>query len=78
MAFIVKDVFQCGFCTPGMIMAAKSLMDAKRGHPPFPIFPASPICLQVFSFLGYFGSPHKNDDDCSDKITLKDWHLLHA
>jgi len=30
MAFITKDAIQCGFCTPGMIMAAKSLLDA---HP---------------------------------------------
>ncbi len=27
-AFIVTDAFQCGFCTPGMIMAAKALLDA--------------------------------------------------
>lgn len=29
-AFIVTDALQCGFCTPGMIIAAKALLDA---HP---------------------------------------------
>jgi carbon-monoxide dehydrogenase small subunit len=29
-AFIAENGFQCGFCTPGMILAAKSLLDA---HP---------------------------------------------
>lgn len=26
-AFIEENAFQCGFCTPGMILAAKSLLD---------------------------------------------------
>ena len=26
-AFIAENAFQCGFCTPGMILAAKSLLD---------------------------------------------------
>jgi carbon-monoxide dehydrogenase small subunit len=26
-AFIAESAFQCGFCTPGMILAAKSLLD---------------------------------------------------
>jgi carbon-monoxide dehydrogenase small subunit len=26
-AFIERSAFQCGYCTPGMIMAAKSLLD---------------------------------------------------
>ena len=26
-AFIAENAFQCGFCTPGMLMAAKSLLD---------------------------------------------------
>jgi aerobic-type carbon monoxide dehydrogenase small subunit (CoxS/CutS family) len=29
-AFIDEFAFQCGYCTPGMIMAAKSLLDEKR------------------------------------------------
>jgi aldehyde oxidoreductase len=32
MAFIKADAFQCGFCTPGIIMAAKALLDANP-HP---------------------------------------------
>jgi aerobic-type carbon monoxide dehydrogenase small subunit (CoxS/CutS family) len=28
-AFIKENAFQCGFCTPGMILAAKSLLDQK-------------------------------------------------
>lgn len=28
-AFIAEFAFQCGFCTPGMILAAKSLLDEK-------------------------------------------------
>lgn len=28
-AFIEKDAVQCGYCTPGMIMAAKALLDQK-------------------------------------------------
>src|ERR1041384_6174772 len=28
-AFIDENAFQCGFCTPGMILAAKSLLDHK-------------------------------------------------
>ena len=31
-AFIEHDGLQCGFCTPGMIMQAKSLLD-KTSHP---------------------------------------------
>ena len=27
-SFIVKGAIQCGFCTPGMIMSAKALLDA--------------------------------------------------
>jgi aerobic carbon-monoxide dehydrogenase small subunit len=26
-AFIAENAFQCGFCTPGMLLAAKSLLD---------------------------------------------------
>jgi aerobic-type carbon monoxide dehydrogenase small subunit (CoxS/CutS family) len=26
-AFVEENAFQCGFCTPGMLMAAKSLLD---------------------------------------------------
>ena len=29
-AFIERFAFQCGYCTPGMIMAAKSLLDEHR------------------------------------------------
>ena len=28
-AFIEENGFQCGFCTPGMILSAKSLLDAR-------------------------------------------------
>jgi aerobic carbon-monoxide dehydrogenase small subunit len=28
-AFIDDNAFQCGFCTPGMILAAKSLLDQR-------------------------------------------------
>jgi aerobic-type carbon monoxide dehydrogenase small subunit (CoxS/CutS family) len=28
-AFVVENAFQCGFCTPGMILAAKGLLDVK-------------------------------------------------
>lgn len=28
-AFVENDALQCGFCTPGMIMAAKALLDEK-------------------------------------------------
>ena len=28
-AFIEKGAVQCGFCTPGMLLAAKALMDRK-------------------------------------------------
>lgn len=31
-AFVDNFAFQCGFCTPGMIVAAKSLLD-ERPHP---------------------------------------------
>lgn len=31
-AFLTYDAFQCGFCTPGMIMALKALLD-RRGTP---------------------------------------------
>ncbi len=31
-SFIDNAAFQCGFCTPGMIMAAKSLLD-QNPHP---------------------------------------------
>ncbi|MGH2449992.1 MAG: (2Fe-2S)-binding protein [Candidatus Limnocylindria bacterium] len=27
MAFIARSAFQCGYCTPGMIVAAKALLD---------------------------------------------------
>jgi carbon-monoxide dehydrogenase small subunit len=30
-AFIDQFAFQCGFCTPGMILAAKSLLDENAG-----------------------------------------------
>jgi len=29
-AFIENDAVQCGFCTPGMIMSAKALLDKNR------------------------------------------------
>jgi carbon-monoxide dehydrogenase small subunit len=28
-AFVTESAFQCGFCTPGMILAAKSLLDER-------------------------------------------------
>lgn len=28
-AFVEENAFQCGFCTPGMLLAAKSLLDAE-------------------------------------------------
>ena len=28
-AFIKNNVFQCGFCTPGMVLAASALLDEK-------------------------------------------------
>jgi carbon-monoxide dehydrogenase small subunit len=28
-AFVEANAFQCGFCTPGMLLAAKSLLDAR-------------------------------------------------
>ena len=31
-AFIEEDGFQCGFCTPGQVLAAKALLD-KNSHP---------------------------------------------
>lgn len=31
-AFLIKHAYQCGFCTPGMIMAIKALLDANP-HP---------------------------------------------
>jgi len=31
-SFIVKGAIQCGFCTPGMILASKALLD-KNDHP---------------------------------------------
>ncbi len=31
-AFVEHDALQCGFCTPGMVMACKALLDAKK-HP---------------------------------------------
>ena len=30
-AFLEKFAFQCGFCTPGMILAAKALLDENAG-----------------------------------------------
>ena len=32
LAFIAKGAIQCGFCTPGMLMSAKALLD-KNPHP---------------------------------------------
>jgi carbon-monoxide dehydrogenase small subunit len=32
--FWEKHGLQCGFCTPGMIMAAKQLLERRGGHPP--------------------------------------------
>ena len=29
-AFCEKDALQCGFCTPGMVMASKALLDRKK------------------------------------------------
>jgi aerobic-type carbon monoxide dehydrogenase small subunit (CoxS/CutS family) len=29
-AFVEKDALQCGFCTPGMVMACKALLDKKK------------------------------------------------
>ena len=40
-AFIDEFAFQCGYCTPGMIMATKALLDenpqpdSRRDHPPY-------------------------------------------
>lgn len=31
-AFIEHDAFQCGYCTPGMIMCVRALLD-RRAHP---------------------------------------------
>ncbi len=31
-AFIAEDALQCGFCTPGMLMASKALLD-RNSHP---------------------------------------------
>jgi carbon-monoxide dehydrogenase small subunit len=33
-AFIAENGFQCGFCTPGMILAAKSLLDHRPNATP--------------------------------------------
>ncbi len=33
-AFIRNSAFQCGYCTSGMVMMAKSLLDACRGKAP--------------------------------------------
>jgi xanthine dehydrogenase YagT iron-sulfur-binding subunit len=35
-AFIERDAFQCGYCTPGQICSAVAMLDeAKAGHPSF-------------------------------------------
>ena len=32
-AFVEEGAIQCGFCTPGMIMTAKNLLDKTNNHP---------------------------------------------
>jgi aerobic-type carbon monoxide dehydrogenase small subunit (CoxS/CutS family) len=32
-AFVDHTAFQCGFCTPGMIMTVKALLSEKNSHP---------------------------------------------
>lgn len=32
-AFVEEGAIQCGFCTPGMIMSAKNLLDKTNNHP---------------------------------------------
>jgi xanthine dehydrogenase YagT iron-sulfur-binding subunit len=45
-AFIKEDALQCGFCTPGQIMAVKSLLDRKPNPTPAEIqeFMAGNLC----------------------------------
>ena len=45
-AFIKEDGLQCGFCTPGQVMAAKSLLDRKPNPTPAEIreFMAGNLC----------------------------------
>jgi len=45
-AFIEEDGLQCGFCTPGQVMAAKSLLDRKPNPTPAEIrrFMAGNLC----------------------------------
>ncbi|MFC7328311.1 (2Fe-2S)-binding protein [Marinactinospora rubrisoli] len=33
-AFVERDAFQCGYCTPGQIMSAAGLIDEGRTHSP--------------------------------------------
>jgi carbon-monoxide dehydrogenase small subunit len=50
-AFIEKGAIQCGFCTPGMIMTAKSLLD--QNPSPSPEQAKQAIAANVCRCTGY-------------------------